>query len=799
MALLAGCSNAEDKLRSAEKAQPVDITACKIVSVAPTRVAYSESGNHISASWEETDAISLFSLEGTRVNRGTLKFVNFPNAGDKTQANFTGRLDRDVTGATQIYAYAQYPNVYTTSSGITNDFHFQTGKLTGEGSATTHDVLYATGSYDPSSMQAVKMTFSRRMAILKFVLNLPSDMTHAAVTACKIVGANLYNKVSLNIRDAALREGVQGSISIDAPGISVSGGTASFYAAVYPGELAAVCIPITIGGTKYSVAAGDITVGAGESKTIEVASDKFTQALYDVEGTLTDDEGHPMQGVVVSDSYTCVQTDAHGHYAFNRNAKARFVYYTVPADCAIPTHSETDRTACAYLPLEDGVSRYDFKLKKLAGGKENSYKMIVLGDPQVTNAYNPYYTSADDNQVNVSDVYRFTHETMADIKKTIATLPAGTPVYGLSMGDDVQYYGGYNATLESQIRAALGSSSMILFSVIGNHDQDGNAIYKSKWEENFGPTDYSFDRGDVHYVCFNNCWFYKGASYYQPGELTDEQMAWLEQDLNFVDKSKKVVLNYHIPLTFGTRPKAEATDLGIATEVGHYASSRLAKFMSLLNQFSGGYELFCGHTHFAINHEIEFGGQQILEHCHAAACGDIWQSNINICGTPNGYYVYTFDGTATQNCYYKGTFWDSSRQMTLFRADTDFNAETYAADWNIASGKGAVVANVFNADSRWRVYAIENGQKKEMTRCNSRGQDAFAVGYHHKYAKSNGYSFFSKQNKYLIMNHLYYYVPTDPNAEITVEATDGYGNTYQETTANVVTEPFYNYAHYYSR
>ena len=68
-----------------------------------------------------------------------------------------------------------------------------------------------------------------------------------------------------------------------------------------------------------------------------------------------------------------------------------------------------------------------------------------------------------------------------------------------------------------------------------------------------------------------------------------------------------------------------------------------------------------------------------------------------------------------------------------------------------------------------------------------------------KYAKSNGYSFFSKQNKYLIMNHLYYYVPTDPNAEITVEATDGYGNTYQETTANVVTEPFYNYAHYYSR
>ena len=38
---------------------------------------------------------------------------------------------------------------------------------------------------------------------------------------------------------------------------------------------------------------------------------------------------------------------------------------------------------------------------------------------------------------------------------------------------------------------------MRLFSVIGNHDQDGKALYRRKWEENFGPTDFSFDRGDI--------------------------------------------------------------------------------------------------------------------------------------------------------------------------------------------------------------------------------------------------------------------------------------------------------------
>ena len=421
--------------------------------------------------------------------------------------------------------------------------------------------------------------------------------------------------------------------------------------------------------------------------------------------------------------------------------------------------------------------------------------MIVIGDPQVTNKFNPYYESADDNMINKSDVMRFTDETMADIKKTIASLPASTPVYGLTMGDDVQYYGGFNANLEAEIRAKLGSTKMRLFSVIGNHDQDGSALYKSKWEEAWGPTDYSFDRGDVHYVCFNNVYFYSGATYYQPGELTNEQMDWLESDLKLADKSKMVVLSYHIPLTFGNRRLSGATDMGS----GHYASTRLGKILSLLNQFAS-YRLFCGHTHFAVNNEIIFEGKEVYERSHAAACGDIWQSNINIDGTPNGYYVYTMDGAAISNCYYKGANWDKNKQMSVFRADTDFNGESYAADWLLGKGKGTIVANIFNADSKWKVYAVEGGVKTEMTRLQSTpGQDAFAVGYHKKYAVANSYNFFSKKNGYLKMNHWYSYIPKDANAEITIEATDPFGNTYTASSKDAVTEPFFNYAHYYGK
>ncbi len=513
-------------------------------------------------------------------------------------------------------------------------------------------------------------------------------------------------------------------------------------------------------------------------------------------GTLADEQGQPMPHVVVSDGYTCTLTDTMGHYRLRRNARARFVYYTVPDYCEVPTHSPTDHTACFYQALLKGHDTYDFTLRRLRGGREMRYRLVVFGDPQVTTSHNPYYTGPNDNRITTTDLRRFTSETMADVRTLLAQWPADERVYAISMGDDVQYYGGYSATLERQMRAAMGASRMTVFSVIGNHDQDGRQLYRQKWEDSWGPTDYSFDRGDEHFVCFNNVQFSRSKGYFQPGELTSAQMEWLRQDLALTDHRRKVVLCYHVPLTFGNSPHGGATPLAIATESGHYSSAHLTPILRLLEPFEGGFELFCGHTHFAINHEIRYQGRNLLEHCHAAACGNIWQSNINICGTPNGYYVYTFGGTAITDCFYKSTGWARDKQMTLFGADTDFNGESYAADWNLPRGRGVIVANIFNADSRWVVTATEDSATQPMTRLSGKGQDAFATGYHHRYAEAMPYTFVSKKNSYLIMNHLFYYVPRRKGATVTITARDPYGNTYRASSADRVTEPFYNYAHY---
>lgn len=516
-------------------------------------------------------------------------------------------------------------------------------------------------------------------------------------------------------------------------------------------------------------------------------------------GTLADAQGNGMPRVIVSDGFSCTLTDTMGHYRLRRNARARFVYYTVPDYCEVPVHSPSDRTACFYQSLVKGDSTYDFTLRRLPMGRERSYRLVVFGDPQVTTAMNPYYTGPNNNRGKKTDLQRFKDETLGDVNTLLAEWPATENVYALSMGDNVQYYGGYSPTLEREMREAMGSTRMTVFSVIGNHDQDGRQLYRQKWEDSWGPTDYSFDRGGEHFVCFNNVMFARKKGYFQPGELSDAQMEWLRQDLSLTDKRRKVVLCYHIPFTFGNSPHGGATPLAIATESGHYSSSRLTPILRLLEEFEGGFELFCGHTHFALNHEIHYQGRDLMEHCHAAACGNIWQSNINICGTPNGYYVYTFGGTTITDCYYKSVGWQRHKQMSLFRADTDFNGERYAVDWNLPTDQGVIVANIFNADSRWVVTAVEDSVATPMTRLSGKNQDAFATGYHHRYAEAMPYQFISKANGYLIMSHLYYYVPRRKDAEVTVVAKDPYGHTYTASSIDAVTEPFYNYAHFLKR
>ena len=76
--------------------------------------------------------------------------------------------------------------------------------------------------------------------------------------------------------------------------------------------------------------------------------------------------------MVVSDGVSCVVTDMNGCYRMRRDSHARFVFYTVPSWCQVPTHSATDRTAYFYQPLVKRRRQYNFTLTRLPNGKKMS-------------------------------------------------------------------------------------------------------------------------------------------------------------------------------------------------------------------------------------------------------------------------------------------------------------------------------------------------------------------------------------------------------------------------------------------
>ena len=84
----------------------------------------------------------------------------------------------------------------------------------------------------------------------------------------------------------------------------------------------------------------------------QLEEELLRQERDSIRGLLTDSAGIAVSGVVVSDGVTCALTDSAGRYALHRHRHAEFVYYSVPDYCAIPTHSESDHTACIYQAID---------------------------------------------------------------------------------------------------------------------------------------------------------------------------------------------------------------------------------------------------------------------------------------------------------------------------------------------------------------------------------------------------------------------------------------------------------------
>ncbi len=499
-------------------------------------------------------------------------------------------------------------------------------------------------------------------------------------------------------------------------------------------------------------------------------------AQMKISGTLRDTAGKGIAGVTVSDGFSCVTTDAKGRYKMTTSSDAVHVFYSIPSEYKV---NVKDGHPDFYQRLDSKVKKYDFTLTPNPI-EEKAFRLIMVADPQA--------------QCNFH-LKRFQTETVPDIR---AYVDAQTlPCYGVTLGDIVYTEGKHktNKFMEPMREAmSYDNTHLLFFQTIGNHDFDEppvsldkgtstyNLAYQRAFEGVFGPVNYSWNRGDVHivsmkdYIADDNPNKFRYHKEYGNPCFTDEQLKWLTADLAAVPKDKMVILCLHIGLYNRMRKNVEAV-------------------RQLISQFKEAH-IMIGHTHF-MNHNVNKYG--VFEHVHAAASGAYWWSCINGDGVPNGYTIYDVDGAHIKNWWYKGTGHDISYQIRMYRGDAEFGGEF--EKFKYPYSHDTVLANVFMADPKWKVYLYEDGELTgEMERIPvtkdsvpdvDSSRDWYAVGYHigvvgrsygkvtESHSKWNGGS---RKGYLTTCNHLYRLKLKNPDAkQIKVVAHDTNGNVYEQT------------------
>jgi hypothetical protein len=157
---------------------------------------------------------------------------------------------------------------------------------------------------------------------------------------------------------------------------------------------------------------------------------------------------------------------------------------------------------------------------------------------------------------------------------------------------------------------------------VGNHDvevdqktDEGSVRTFSRY---FGPTYYSFNRGEIHYVVLDDIfWFGEYIGY-----IDQRQLDWLRADLAFVEKGKTVVVFVHIPSYSLVFKK-----IGETRPPNNFVVVNRELLYTLLEPYKS--YIICGHAHQS--EYLKDGGSEV--HVTGAVCGAWWTGPICNDGT----------------------------------------------------------------------------------------------------------------------------------------------------------------------
>ncbi len=473
------------------------------------------------------------------------------------------------------------------------------------------------------------------------------------------------------------------------------------------------------------------TVDTNGIPAVHSGRDNSAGSMVRIRGHVISD-GSGVRDVVVTDGLRVTQTNDEGEYELVSDGRRPFVYLSLPSGYRIPTNpTGTAHFYKKITPDSNGEMTARFQLEPRRNS-EDHHRFLLLADPQTENNY---------------EVERFHSETVPDIQQLIRSFGDGQPIFGFGCGDLMFD----NLELFPEYEVAVKKSGVPFFQVLGNHDIvfDVPSTEKSYkvFHEYFGPSHYSFDMGEVHYIVLNNI-FWHGAGYI--GYLGRDQLDWLKANLARVESGRTVIVTMHIPAE-----SKQYARFGQGTPSTHISVTNRHELYRLLEPYNA--HILSGHTH---EHEHVFEGG-VHEHIHGTVCGAWWSGPICFDGTPNGYGVYEVRGSELR-WQYKSTGKAHDHQIRLYKHGTD----PEAAD--------EIVANVWDWDPEWNVFWYENGERRGRMKRKT-GPDPLSVKLHDGSDKPERRTWVNPVPN----DHMFYAPAARNNGDIVVEAVNRFGKAFK--------------------
>ena len=401
-------------------------------------------------------------------------------------------------------------------------------------------------------------------------------------------------------------------------------------------------------------------------------------------------------GVSVSNGIQVVTTDANGRYELpvgNDN----IIFVIKPSGYAVPLN-ENNLPQYYYNHKPEGSPKLKYGGVAATGALPKSVDFALIEQPEPTS-----FTA-----LIFGDPQPYTLEEMNSFDKGIVAELKGVEgiSFGLSLGDLV----GDDLSLHQDYIKTVAQVGVPWYNLVGNHDVDYDATADSladdTFEASFGPANYAFNYGNAHFIVLENILYpdpRDTTGYW--GGFRKSQLDFVENDLKHVDKSKLVVLAFHIPLL---------EDLGDS-----FRDEDRQRLFDLLRDYPNTFSM-SAHTHFQQQNffgqaEGWQGAKPFHEYNAGTTSGDWYSGELNDQGvpvstmrdgTPKGYIFLNIEDN-NYTIDYKVAGQPKEKQIKLF------HPQVVATGRSTQSG---IFANFFMGHKGNTVeYRIDNGDWKPMT------------------------------------------------------------------------------------